>query len=114
MMILARLDECSPQLDLGSEQVFPLVPSCIPKDWHGRLIEHDLKFSPGVAVECAVVVEIELAQRRAEATLVLFGQERQDSCDEERPTIARAIAGYQNRTKAAIRKKCRRRCVSQQ
>src|SRR5207244_3826611 len=60
--ILARLDECSLQFDLGAQQVFPLVPRGIPNDWHGRLVEYDLKFSPGVAVGCAVVVEIEPAQ----------------------------------------------------
>src|SRR2546428_10325293 len=86
--VLARLDECSPQFDLGAQQVFPLIPSGIPNDWHGRLVERDLKFSPGVAVECAVIVEIELAQGSAEATFVLFGQERQDLCNEERLTIA--------------------------
>src|SRR5437016_838225 len=59
--ILARLDECSPQFDLGAQQVFPLIPSGIPNDWHGRLVKYDFKFSPGIAIDCAVVVEIEPA-----------------------------------------------------
>src|SRR5438552_478623 len=109
--IPAHLHESALQLDLGSEQVFPLVPSCVPNDWHGRLVEHDLKFSPRVAVECAVVVEIEPAQGRAEAAFLLFGQERQNSRGEERLAIARAISGYQNRTKAAIGKECRYRRI---
>src|SRR5437870_4132733 len=68
MMILARLDECSPQLDLGSEQVFPLVPSCIPNDWHGRLVEYDFKFPPNIAVDGAIAVEVKLAQGCVEAS----------------------------------------------
>src|SRR5437667_6595557 len=103
----AVLDE----LELGAQQVFPLIPSSIPNDWHGRLVEHDLNFSPRVAVECAVIVEIELAQGRPEATFVLFGQERQDLCNEERLTIARAVSGCQNGAVAAIGEECRSRRI---
>src|SRR6266567_8025014 len=112
--ILARLDECSPQFDLGPEQVFPLIPSGIPNDWHGRLVDYNFESSPNVAVNGAIAVEVKPAQGSAEATFVLFGQERQDLCNEERPTIARAVSGCQKRTKAAIGKECRRGRVPQQ
>src|SRR5439155_3385750 len=112
--ILARLDECSPQFDLGAQQVFPLIPSGIPNDWHGRLVKYDFKFSPSIAVNGTIAVEVKPTQGRVEAALPLFGPERQDSGGEERLTIARVISGCQNRTEAAIGKEYWRGWIPQQ
>src|SRR5262245_7358006 len=92
----------------------PLVPGGIPNDWHGRLVERDFKFPANIAVDGAIAVEVKPTQRRVEAAVALFGQERQNTRGEERLTTARALTSYQDRTEATIRKERGRGRILQQ
>ena len=90
--VLPRLDERALELDLGTQQMPPLVPGGIPNDWHGRLVERDFKFPANIAVDGVIAIEVKPAQRCVEAAVALFRQERQNTRGEERLTIARAVS----------------------
>src|SRR5271166_5640421 len=53
-------------LDLGSQQMLPLIPRAIPDCMQDGWIEPQLQLATHVAAECPVIVEITSAQRHME------------------------------------------------
>ena len=58
LTVLAALDECALDFDLGSQQMLPLGPGAIPVGLKSDRIEPELKFAMRVAAQRAVVVEV--------------------------------------------------------
>ena len=56
--VLAALYERSLNLDLGSQQMLPLIPCAVPECMQGRWVEPKLQLATYVAAQCPVVVEI--------------------------------------------------------
>src|SRR5271165_5972071 len=64
--VLAALYERALDLDLGSQQTLPLIPSAIPECMEDGWVEPQLEFATSISAQCPVVVEITFAQRHME------------------------------------------------
>src|SRR5271157_1100445 len=64
--VLAALYERSLDLDLGSQQMLPLIPCAVPECMQGRWVEPKLQLATHVAAQCPVVVEITFPQWHTE------------------------------------------------
>src|SRR5271169_4246005 len=62
LAVLAALYERSLDLDLGSQQMLPLIPCAVPECMQGRWVEPKLQLATHVAAQCPVVVEITFPQ----------------------------------------------------
>ena len=56
--VLAALYEGAFDLDLGSQQMLPLIPGAVPECMQGGWVEPELQLAAHVAAECPVIVEI--------------------------------------------------------
>src|SRR5579863_3956768 len=106
VLIFSALNERCLNADLGAQQVFPLVPSGIPRQRHCGLIKRDFQLPARVSVHCSVLVECAVPQWDLHAVRHLFGQKREDAGSVEGRPITRAISGNQQGTKAAVWKEC--------
>jgi hypothetical protein len=105
--VFAALHNCGAYFHLGWQQVFPLVPSRVPRHVQKSGIYPHLELSASIAIERAAVVKIALAQWRSEATLALFGHEGQDAIGEECLSVPRLFSPHQERTEGTVRERSR-------
>src|SRR5208283_5494296 len=63
LAVLAALYERSLDLDLGSQQMLPLIPCAVPDCMKGGWVEPEFQLATHVAAQCPVVVEIASSQR---------------------------------------------------
>ncbi len=75
-----------------------------PDEWDHRVVEEHLQLSARIAVERTVIVEVEFAQRRPEASLPLFGEERQNPAGKERLAVPGPFPRNQDRAKTTVGK----------
>src|SRR5271169_309821 len=62
LTVFAALHECALDLDLGSQQMLPLIPGTVPEGMQGGWVEPQLQLAPHVAAQCPVVIEITFAR----------------------------------------------------
>src|SRR5271165_851331 len=67
LAVFAALYERAFDLDLGSQQMLPLVPSAVPECMQGGGVEPQLQLAAHVAAQCPVIVEITSAQWHMES-----------------------------------------------
>src|SRR5208283_2172657 len=60
--VLAALYERALDLDLGPQEMFPLIPGAIPECMYGGWVQPELEFATHVAAQCPVIIEITSAQ----------------------------------------------------
>src|SRR5208283_3388941 len=56
--VLAALYERALDLDLGPQEMFPLIPGAIPECMYGGWVQPELEFATHVAAQCPVIIEI--------------------------------------------------------
>src|SRR5271166_5112662 len=66
LAVFAALYERALDLDLGPQQMLPLIPGAIPERMEGGWVEPEFQLATHVAAQCAVVVEIASAQWHVE------------------------------------------------
>src|SRR5258708_399176 len=94
--------------------MLPLIPCRIPRQGKHGGVEVDLSFPAAVLIDGARVREVDAAQRRAERSLPLVRQMRQDSADEERFTALGEFPRYDALPETTVRKQRRSIGIDQQ
>ena len=103
LAVYTALDKRPFNLDLGFQQVLPLVPRAIPIGVEAGRIEPELKLATHIAAQCPVLVESAPAQRDTEPPPEFRG-EPDDAASKEGFSVTRRLSGSQQRAESSIGK----------
>ena len=104
LAVLAALYERALNLDLGSQEMFPLIPGAVPECMEGGRIEPQLELATHVAADCSVIVKLTFAQWHMEPPTPEIWRKGENAAGKESLTITGRFAGNDKRTESTIRK----------
>src|SRR5271167_4283706 len=93
--VLTALYKRALDINLGSQQMLPLIPGAIPECMEDGWVEPEFQLAAHIAAQCSVVVEITFAQWHMEPSAPEIGRKREDAAGKECLAVSGWLAGHE-------------------